>query len=165
MDQIIAGYFSFGLNFALRAGEGRQQWHLLFIVHRGYVSKTNTRRLKSRKLDLKRVRIYEDYEIPEKCVMNLYQNKRPMGHFVRWVTLAHMKIYFEFEYTFHFLLPHLTFGSHMILINLLMCFVRKLSCKFQLILTRVPQTRPSIPKREEMLLICALNELQHMWNF
>jgi hypothetical protein len=37
-------------------------------------------------------------------------HKRPTS--LTWVTLAHMKILFDFIYSFRFLLPHLTLGSH-----------------------------------------------------
>ena len=63
----------------------------------------------------------------------------PWATSLTWVTLAHMKIFFEFKYTFHFLLPHLTLWS-IDFNKLAMYYVRKLSCKFQLILTRVSQS-------------------------
>jgi hypothetical protein len=40
------------------------------------------------------------------------RNKRPMGHIAHLSSTGFMKILFEFYYTFHFLLPHLTLRSH-----------------------------------------------------
>ena len=76
------------------------------------------------------------------CTLSITKKTRgPWATSLTWVTLAHMKIFFEFKYTFHFLLPHLTLWS-IDFNKLAMYYVRKLSCKFQLILTRVSQSPP-----------------------
>ena len=85
LDTIV---FSFGLNFALRAGQEhcnlrRGQLSQLqiktdqdgarYLLYTEDVSKTNTGGLNSRKVDPKIVRVYEDDECPEKCVVKLYE--------------------------------------------------------------------------------------------
>ena len=77
----------------------------------------------------------KNHAIQEKDILT----RGPWATSLTWVTLAHMKIFFEFKYTFHFLLPHLTLWS-IDFNKLAMYYVRKLSCKFQLILTRVSQS-------------------------
>jgi hypothetical protein len=79
------------------------------------------------------------------------------------VTLAHMTIFFESKYTFHFLLPHLTLGSHNF--NKLAYVLCQKAFMWISADFNKSTAKQTIPTREEMLLIYALNELQHMWNF
>lgn len=83
LDSLV---FSFGLNFAVRAG---QEHRILrrgpmsqlqiktdhgasqYLLYTEDVSKTNSGGLNSRKVDPKIVRVYEDKECPEKCVVKL----------------------------------------------------------------------------------------------
>lgn len=78
--------FSFGLNFALRAGQEHRnlrrgpmsqlqiktdQDGTQYLLYTEDVSKTNSGGLNSRKVDPNIVRVYEDEECPEKCVVKL----------------------------------------------------------------------------------------------
>lgn len=80
--------FSFGLNFALSAGQEHRNLHrgpmsqlqiktdqdgTQYLLYTEDVSKTNSGGLNSRKVDPKIVRVYEDEECPEKCVVKLYK--------------------------------------------------------------------------------------------
>jgi hypothetical protein len=55
---------------------------------------------------------YKPKKMEKKELIIIIITRGPWATSLTWVTLAHMKIFFEFEYTFHFLLFHLTFGTH-----------------------------------------------------